>query len=429
MLCLPERLARAASSLLLLSLCPLAVQAQGNILTVDASGGALYTRLEQALADANSEDVVLVFAGDYSLPVDLFADAPEFVVDAGLTLVAAEDGVNLSTRLVVRDLPAGRTALIQGIEFNDPVTGLLGEPESAFLLSVENCAGDVRFQDCAVRQAAPFSTFVPDPLDWHTVQVSDSGNVKFSGCTLAGGASSSLFAQGESSSVLSVTNSSVLFWHGAILGTPNSFGVEPGPAITAVGSTLALIGTEVVGIDGAPPSGGDCPTDGGHAVRVDATSTLEIQAASLTGGAAGIGGGGGCPVTVAGSGVDPAGAPATTLPGDAPRFFANTQAVQVGGAFQTTVEGSPGSFLVLGLGRAESPVYFAEFQGYLGISLLSPLQDFGFVQPGGIKIQDITAPATLGAGVLGTTLWGQAAEVRSDLSITLTNPLALTVTL
>jgi hypothetical protein len=116
------------------------------------------------------------------------------------------------------------------------------------------------------------------------------------------------------------------------------------------------------------------------------------------------------------------------LPGDAPRFSADRQAVQVGQTFQTKVEGEPGSFLLLGLGRAEAPVYFSEFQGYLGISLLSPLQPFGFVQAGGFKLQDISAPADLGAGVVGTTLWGQTAEVRSDLLVTLTNPLALTVT-
>ncbi|MHC4379139.1 MAG: hypothetical protein ACYS26_21270, partial [Planctomycetota bacterium] len=370
MLCPSERLARAASSLLALSLLPLAAHAQGNVLTVDAAGAGQYTRLEQALADANSDDVVLVFPGDYSLPVDPFSEAPEFVLDAGLTVVAAEPGVTLSTRLVVRDLPAGRTALIQGVEFSAPSDGLLGTPESTYLLGVENCAGAVRFQSCSILQSAPHFAPVADPLGWHTVQISDSDNVKFSDCALVGGASSSIFAVAESTSVLKSVNSRVLVWHGTIDGAANDFGLVAGPAILLENSTLSLIGTEVNGIDGAIQFGTACATDGGHAVRADATSTVELQAATLSGGAAGVGGGAGsCPDTFDGASFDPTSPAAVDLPGDAPRFSADRQAVQVGQTFQTTVEGEPGSFLLLGLGRAEAPVYFSEFQGYLGISL------------------------------------------------------------
>jgi len=229
--------------------------------------GIDFVEVQQAIAAAEDGDAIVILPGEYDGQVVL---QDRQLVLAGVTGPGGERPILAG--LTVSDLAAARATVVRGLDIRPSFFG----PNS---LTVEQCAGPVLVEDCAVVDL--FGSQYDAPL------VEDSEHVVFTRCALQGPrgfpTTASLSVPGGSG--LQVTNSSVTLYDGSVTGghgaqaelffplhSPASAG---GAGATLSGGTLFVAGSIVTGGAGGDgttaPGGTSClpPANGGDGLVVD----------------------------------------------------------------------------------------------------------------------------------------------------------------
>ncbi|MBK7875510.1 MAG: hypothetical protein IPJ77_07125 [Planctomycetes bacterium] len=368
---------------LALVLAALPAAAQVHVLTVGPQGSQ-YADLQSAVDAAQDGDVLLVS----DLPA--WAPGPRVVI-AGkdLTLVARGPGPVRAQALLVRDVPAGKHVLVQGITPLAPTAGGGG-------LALEDCAGAVRVVDAA---------FLPiDPLAPHSIEVRACADVEFANVDGLHGAAT------PPEPTLSVRSSRFVLSQSRVegaLGHPSSGGqpgASGGSAIGLRASELWLHGSYIHGGPGGSGASGGCPPlpaptsggDGGVGLVAGAGSIVHDRGAILEGGAAGVGGpGGACGAAPNGSvGVAvavPAGVVQTDTAGTC-SLFGPPRAVREVTSFDLIVSAPPGSAVFLLVGERAQLVDVPAIHGPLLVENTRGRFPIGITNGAGQVVLHVTVP-------------------------------------
>ena len=248
----------AAAGLVLLAAAP---AARAGVIVVDAAGGGDFTTVGAAIGAAVDGDILVIRPGDYTREPALDT--------AGKALVIVGDtgGTTLLPILTVRDLAAGKTAVLRHLSlepsgFADLLAGTV---------RVTNNLGRVHIEDCQIRGRDGSSSFLglfANPGETGLLVLS-SAAVAVHRCTITGG-------QGISTA-------------------PGPFGVGQvtcsigGLAIEAQSCALSLhqvTATGGEGGSGAPT--GETGSDGGDGLRALFSSVI-VSGCTLQGGDGGLG--------------------------------------------------------------------------------------------------------------------------------------------
>lgn len=369
--------------LLALVLAALPAAAQVHVLTVGPQG-AQYADLQSAVDAAQDGDVLLV----RDLPA--WAPGPRVVI-AGkdLTLVACGPEPVRVQALLIRDVPAGKHVVIQGITPLAPTAGGGG-------LALENCAGAVRVMDAA---------FLPiDPLAPHSIEVRACADVEFANVDGLNGAAA------PPEPTLSVRSSRLVLSQSRVegaLGLPSTGGQPGASGGTAIGlraSELWLHASFVHGGSGGPGANGACPPlpaptsggDGGVGLVAGVGSIVHDRSAVLEGGAAGKGGAGGAcgPAPNGNLGVSivaPAGVVQTDASGTC-ALDAPARALREGTSFDLTVAAPPGSAVFLLVGEHAELVDAPAIHGPLLVENTRGRLPIGIANGAGVALLHVTVP-------------------------------------
>jgi hypothetical protein len=339
-------------------------RASADVLFVDGDGGGQFTSLQAAVFAAVDGDTIVVDGGG---PLDVYDTA--YVVGTSLTIVGRADEFGVRPRidgwLDVRDVPAGGSVVVRGLEIESPEPGF-------FALQVLDVAGSFLAEDLVLRAqgvlpgetvARPVFGVFGSPAV-HLVGLDVLGidgapgvaagaagqvvasNVALHGCTLRGGRGT------DATSIV-----------------PGSAG---GDALRVFESDVVVAACALVGGDGgaALDSGAGCTGGGagGNALDVVTNSALPARVwhvdSALAAGAS------------AASGACPSGAPAELFEVSGGEVFELTGEVpnvrapalpRFGASFDLALEGRPGALAFLGVALAPRYAPVLPLSGVLAI--------------------------------------------------------------
>ena len=411
-----------ALGLLLAASAPFAAAQDVWVVDDDGGPGVDAINVIAGVSLAAPGDIVLIRSGDYG-GVTIDGKGISLVADAGAVVKLKPSEASEKPGLVVRNVPAGQRVLIFGLGFTNA--------NAVSSIVLEDNAGSVWLEQCLVGVGRP------------AVSVADCAAVTLRDCT----------ATGHFSSI-----------------TGPSFTVAPAsPAVEASGSSVALDGCTLTGGKGHDAAGA-LPvigaTPGAAAVAIE-SGTLFVGRSTLTGGVGGkglsvaatcynpkVGGPGlllgasdptarlidallvvgasgtpvpGCPP--AGSAPPPvvvqSGAVAT-LSGHGPELGTSTP-VREGQLVSVTIEGAPGSAVLLAFSLGSGVHALPSLSGTLGLAAPLNVQSLGALPGGGSLLLQATVPE-LGAGLEGISIYLQAAAFDAGVGHTvLGQPTALTL--
>ena len=329
---------RTSAFLILALLLPAPALARpGDVLLVDASGGGDFTDLQAAVDAAAEGDTILV-----RRPADGTAGQPRFgpVVIEGksLALVSARRGELVVGPIEVRGLGPGQAVVLSGLTVNEISSGLDGR----VALSVRDCAGTVRVQDC-------FLWSWQDAVGRPGVALRDAADVAITRSTVVGGRGDGRLAPGgpgvvAHSARVVVQDSAI---HGGAGGDEmaffeDAFGGPGGTGLEAHASFVHVSGGSVLGGTGGHAFYGD-PSEGGDGgIGIDASpdSTVYVLDADVQGGEGGSG------TTLAGD-PGPAVVGTVTFVAASARGLASPDRVEEGSAIALVLRGEPGEDVTL----------------------------------------------------------------------------------
>lgn len=391
----------------LLALAPPTLAA-GNVLVVDASGGAAFTEISAAVAAAAAGDVVLVRSGTY-VP---------FTVDGLSLTVAADLGANVRVDggfpgaggVRVANLAPGQSVVLRGLR--------VSSPGFSRALVVEDNQGSVLAEDCV---------FVGETAGGFTrdaVLIRNSGRATLVRCLALGGTgpSTTPFHGGhglvvESSSAAHLYDCTLqggcgVFFEPLMVGDGGDGGRVSG------GSFLYASGSLFQGGDGAhsslfcfPPDAGD----GGAGLRLlGMPPHAELLATSTSGGLGGPGLGG-CPSGADGMGLAVENGTAHVIPGVA-RQMSAAHPVREGQTLVFDFQGLAGDLIVVGLSDGQQPFFLPALEGTLVVTP-APLSTFvlGTLPAGGALTVNVTVPPV--TGVQSSLFFAQLAVVTPTMPI------------
>lgn len=216
----------------------------GDVHIVDSSGAGDYPTIQQALNNAADEDLILVRPGSY----------PSFVVD-DLDISIIADGGTVSTGTVrVRDLSAGKTLVIDGLNAVGASSTSPSASRGAWFI---NCSGSIRVQHSSLE--AGDSNNTSGESGWAGAHVESCLDVSFTECTLKGSVDSGAYGD----------NSNTLF--------------AGGDGLHIVQSLVSVFASEVIASDGHHSTlyDGGC---GGDGVHLSSGSQLIAHSSDFRGG-------------------------------------------------------------------------------------------------------------------------------------------------
>lgn len=364
----------------------------GNVLVVDAAGGAAFTEISAAVAVAAPGDVVLVRSGTY---------AP-FVIDGLSLTVAADLGASVQVfggfpgpgGVQTRNLAAGQSVVLRGL--------VVSAPGFTAALAVRDCQGAVLVEDCTFLGETTHTAFTRE-----AVRIQNSARVTLVRCLALGGTAvlGALPFNGGHGLVVAGGSAAHLY-DCTLLGGCGTFyellmvgdGGDGGHVMD--GSFLYASGSRFQGGDGGP---GSSPClfpdagDGGAGLRLLGTppqaELLDIPAA---GGLGGPGPGGGCPPGANGLGLDVESGTANIIPGVA-RTMSAAHPVREGQTLVIDFSGLAGDLAVVGLSDAHQPVFLPALEGSLVVAP-APLSItvFGVLPAAGTLTANVAIPPVTG---------------------------------
>lgn len=237
---------------LAVSFLALSVPAQATWI-VDPSGAGDFTEIRSAVAAAAPGDRVLVRAGTY---------AP-FVLDRGIQVIGGPNvevrwtEVTFFANIMVRDLPAGQTAVVRGLASDAGFFGLSS-------LHVLNCAGRVHLDDLSLVTA-----LVEDCAQVSCFGVRVAANTQVRRSTVSWSACSLGYARfagfrGSSTAGLRCEDSRVTFAGGLCRGSIYATHASAlGPGIRVLGGRVTVAGGADTSIEF-----GEGAVGGGNAIEV-----------------------------------------------------------------------------------------------------------------------------------------------------------------
>lgn len=423
---------RIAPLLAIGSLCPLV---HAGVLTVGPSG--TFAEVSAALAAAQPGDTILVQPGTYG----------PFQVDKAVRIAATGPGVEIAAiganAVRVVNLPAGAEVGLFGIEVRANPTVAI--PPASIV--VENNAGTVLFSDVWVDCAfagVGLHTAASERVVLVDCRIDDAGSI---------GSSPPRGAIESFDSNVYLVGTYVKAQQG------NTGFAEPGDhAMTAIGGSVTLWRSELIGGAGVSGKGFLISPTGGDALRVSGTTVRHFggPGSLLAGGNGALGGflspaSGGTGLRLIGGasavvqdavvlqgGVAPAPggptpgsivAPGSTLADDPtlhPTWLATSDVVAVGGTLSIPTTGAPSALCFPFASPTSGPAL--PLPGITGITFLDPFQ----LIPGPAFALDptgagaLTFPIPPTAGLLGLGLWFQAVSF-DGATLALTNPLGVVV--
>jgi hypothetical protein len=390
---------------LALLLLALPSDGQDSVLVVDAAlgPGADFAKLEDALAAAGRDDLVLVRSGFYGMPLT----SDDFEIERAVRVVAEEGAsVALGSPIHVSGLGQDETVLLRGLELDftssSPIT-------HAMALQVFQCAGLVWVEGCRlVGPVAVFPeiTFLPP----QTVRV-DEGRLVLCSCSIVGGG---LIASYTEMAALWMRSAEVTLYDSVVRCHGDPPDINGFPAISAQGSLLFVSGSSVhgpSGSDAAPPGlGPGCAESGGPGILLaagGAGSELYLLASDVAGGPPGTPGTLSCPPALPGPALEVEQGTATRLAGGA-RSLASPATVAAGDTVQVGLQGGvPGQPAVLALSTGAAGTFEPALAGVLLLSPPFGLAGAGVTDPAGALTFAFAAPPPL-AGTEALQLYLQA---------------------
>lgn len=236
------KLAARSLACLCSALVASSLAAQGKVWVVDdvAGPGVDFTALQPCIAAASDGDTLLVKNGTY----------PRAVIDAkGLTVIAEAGALARvtadfhETPLVVRNLSAAQRLVLRGLSVVST---------EADAVQIQNCAGQIWIEGCAITEQKAFGSY-----EGHGLRIQNAASVAATHCTLIAGTGAGARATGSNV---------FLYETSAAGGTPASccwFGGTccPGnggyPGVRAEGGFLVASSVHLSGGSG----GGGCSND------------------------------------------------------------------------------------------------------------------------------------------------------------------------
>ena len=366
-----------------LALAPSAA-ARGNVLTVDAGGGADFAILQDAIDAAADGDTLLVAGGQYVQAV-VDGKSLSIVAEAGakVTLVGSIFGADV---VAVRNLAFGQRVVLRGLDVVPAVQAL----ERVVHLQAND--GGVWIEDMTVTGTGPGWVFDASVDPDAMVVAEDSDTIHFARLDVTGNAGvikqpSTLTFLHESSpgaDALRVAGSRVSLWDSALtggLGSTATFGPTNAPIPATVGGDGVRVDSGELFVSGSTLTGGQggganvfywgClfAADGGRGLALGAggptVTLLDTAPAGGAGGPMGI-----CsPAGQPGADTDLGSGSLSELDGDA-RSFESTSPHREGESSTFTYSGLPGDVAFDLIGTAEPFALLLEVNGMLAVAPL-----------------------------------------------------------
>ena len=153
----------------------LAGVASADVVYVDATGHGDYLTVQAAIDAALDGNVILVRSGSY----------PGFTVDQLRLLILEDAGATakVTGTVTIRDTNSNGLVLLAGLE----ISAVAGAVPSATAVSITNCAGNVRLQDCVLRGGDGAPGFPTPPPGGAACKVLDSARVTLASVEMRGG--------------------------------------------------------------------------------------------------------------------------------------------------------------------------------------------------------------------------------------------------
>lgn len=395
--------------------------AQSQVWTVDDSGGADFTTIAAAVAQASPGDLVLVRAGNYA----------GFALDKGLSIVADSGAqVRVVGQVTLSGVNEGPLALLRGLK-------LEGAGSDRRALLVKNGSGHVWAEDLVVRAASTPGNALPGA---DAVVVDNAGFATFVHATLEGGATlvnGSVLSNGGRGA--SVRNSQVQFFASTVRG---GYGLDGhlwagGGALTGWSglecdsSTVLVSAGAVIGGQGGHGGGAPCVPDANGAtglVLIGFNATAIVADGALTGGAAGADpllGASPCGAAVSGPASHVFQGAIDAWNGDVAELVAPA-VVREGESLLLQATAQPGSVCVLAYGGVAGTSLFEPWSGAFGVGFPVQTLLLGTASAAGSASKSVLVPE-LGAGVEFARLHAQVVTLSPQGSIVLGTPTAITL--
>ncbi len=360
-----------------------------SVYVVDDDGGiGIFSELQDAINTASVGDVVLVKSGTYSLP----HHSMSYQVTRGISVVAdLGASVSVDATFSVRDLPAGETARVRGLQLSRS-------------LAIVNCFGTAWIEDCTV-QAATF------PVGASGCTVSNSDAVVMQRCSIAG---ATFTNAGNPGSGIFVNGSTLHAYDSTFTGgTDITGGFLPGPGAPGMFLNESFVfaqdcecfgggGGDAILFQGCNPGGA-----GGAGVDLFTASSTFLHRNTATVGGPGGTAIPGCPAGANGLGIAAvAGSMVTALTSSAALLEVPGPAREQQ-PLSLDVTATAGDSIALGISIAAQPLYFAPFTSTLLLDASLQAVAIGTVPASGTLSLNLTSSA-LPTGVDATTLYLQA---------------------
>ncbi len=381
---------------------PLAAQ---NVLSVDASGGGLFTDIQPAVNAAAPGDILCVKTGLYS----------GFTIYAKPLVITAAAGASVDVRgqVVVENLAATQEVTIRGLS----AVNLLRQSPATF----RNNLGPIWIEDTTLRNGnlGQFGHSATGVL------VLNCSALTFVRATILG----SIGRVPQSGHGIEVAQSTVTLDDCQVVGAVGAMGnsVDGGDSLRVSLGFVFASGTRFQAGDGGNGvtirisgiticyNGGD----GGHGLHLTGASsqaiTLGCTFTSGLGGNPGTGGAG-CRGGADGVAVHVGAGIYQALPGGAKTLQADSP-VAAGSNATITMTGLPGERALVILGPSQAPTYFPLLQGMLMLPTLPLVVDLGALPATGSTQLTLPIPAALPPGVQGYEVYFQGVLIRSGLPL------------
>lgn len=382
-----------AALLLLLSCAPCAMASsstQPSVWVVSQSGAGDFSQLSDAVAAAAEGDVIWLRDGSHG---------PVVVDDKELSIVSLRpDRVHVD-RVDVLNLAAGKVLTLSGIG----IYRLEYLPEGRGALSILNCEGSVRIQDCVLGWPASPGIF---PV-WGTgLSVEDSFDVALEGCQIDGGDGTDVDPYAGTGMLLRRSRVSMTACH--------STGIGPRLGVTSKGRSGAILIDATLFVRQSQIEGGSGPTDyfceyldGGDGLIARGASVIHALDTEFMGGWGGEGYCGFFNIYYGAAGEDMVlgtGVMFDELPSSKRRWSCDNISFD-GDSFSVSYLGKPGDQVFLVRGTAGGYEYSPEHLGpWLLSSAASRPASMGIAEGGSLYTQfplaELTPPAREGAFLL-----------------------------
>ncbi len=234
--------------------------ASADVLTVAQTGTGDFVELNDAIGAASAGDTIWVRGGSYER-IDL--------VKGSLHITAIEDAEVIIAGVSVEGLGFGQTVTLTGLT----IWNGQALPIDGGALTIRNCLGSVRVQDCTVAWNKPQAA---DGVHAIAISVIDSNDVAFTSCQAGGGVNPRY-----TTSVLLI-NSQVSMHDCWVYGSTNATG--PGLGANVQNSTLIATGGRIQGGTGGEYLWWETPTRGGTGLLTRGPSTIFDVGCDIRGG-------------------------------------------------------------------------------------------------------------------------------------------------